>query len=439
MTAPHLLLLAIGFPPAAKSSTLRLREAANQFASLGWRVSVLNADANLWRHDSGLDESLLVGLHPNVRRIELPLRRPDLETDIRTYSRARAENPSGWARQLARRTQKDFPEPFFGAWRTPLIKAAERVHADRPVDLVLASCTPYVLLDVARHLADLHGIPYAVDFRDGWSIDVVTGEVAFAKDTRAGIIEEAALTGAEALWVVNDPIAEHYRQRYPEIADRVHVVRNGFDEQSRPPARTSSSTPLRFGYLGKVSFKAPVMQLVVDAWRRARAIEPRLRGARLEVCGHISAGATRESTAVSRVLDEAYDDGVRFGGPVPKAEVAATYARWDATVLILIGGRFVTSGKVYEYAASGLPVVAVHEREHDASVVMEGYPLRAGEPSLGMSDIVEQLCRAARMAIEATPEQRSTARAFAEHLARPRQMAPAVAELDAATRMRARA
>ena len=67
------------------------------------------------------------------------------------------------------------------------------------------------MLAAALRLHDQFGVPYAVDFRDGWSIDVVAGEVAFPLNSAAGRWESRALDGALSLWVVNEPIAEHYR------------------------------------------------------------------------------------------------------------------------------------------------------------------------------------------------------------------------------------
>lgn len=438
-SAPHLLFLAVGFPPAAKSSTFRLREIANQFADQGWRVTAVNADAGMWRQDSGLDVTLLDGLHSNIHRVELPLHRPDFETDIRSFSRERALNPTAWVRQFRRDSQESFPEPVFGAWRMQLQEAVGKIHTEDPVDLVLASCTPYVLMAAARYLYETSGVPYAIDFRDGWSIDVINGEVAFGGSSRQGRWERRVLGDALSLWVVNDPIAEHYRSRYPALAERIHVVRNGFDVDSVPPPSDAASRPLTFGHLGRISFGPDLLTIVLKAWRTARATEPLLADAHFEVVGHIAAGARRETSAVAQLLLEAADDGVSFSGPAAKADVGNVYRRWDATVLIVIGGRYMTTGKVYEYAATGLPIVAVHEPDHDATRVLDGYPLLAGPPSLDHDDIVDQFRRAARLALESTGAERGAARAFADPLERSRQMTSAVRRLAATVDPGARA
>jgi glycosyltransferase involved in cell wall biosynthesis len=428
---PHLLYLAVGFPPAAKSSAYRLRETANQFSAEGWDVTVINLDEEAWRRDFGLDPSLLEDVDERIKVHKVPLLRPDQETDIRKFSKRRALDPAGWRRDYISRSQRDFPERHFGAWRRPLIRAAEAVHWAQRVDLVLASCPPYVLLSVARHMFEKYGVRYAVDFRDGWSIDVVEGIEAFTPDSRSGRIEATVLADALALWVVNDPIADHYRCWYPKLIERISVVRNGFDVSSQPPVRRPAPPEQRlvFGYLGTARIAGVMLRAVIDGWRRARADDPALAGAWLEVRGHSGAGVDRGSTGFIDVVGSAADDGVTFGGPVAKRDLATLYSKWDALVFMQVGGRYVTSGKVYEYMATGLPIVSGHSIEHDASTLLSGYPLWTGASGPDAEGISQSFRQAGRLAREATVRDRLAARDYAAQFERRGILRPAVQEL----------
>ncbi|GAA2519230.1 glycosyltransferase [Pilimelia columellifera] len=434
---PHLLYLAIGFPPAAKSCAYRMRETANQFCALGWDVTVITICDQAWEREFGLDHTLSEGVDPRVRVIGLPLFRADLETDIRAFPEKRTLNPGRWLTELREREQKLFPEPVFGGWRIELERALLRAHRERPSDLLLTTCAPYVNLAATVRLWDEEQVPYAVDFRDGWSVDVIGGGEAFPKDSVAGRWESRALEHALAVWCVNDPIADFYRDRYPELADRVRVVRNGFDPDSLPdPADRATPAPdagLTFGYLGSVNFKPAFLESVLAGWRLARRDEPLLARATFEVRGHIGAGSAREDNAHMELLRAAAPDGVTFGGPVAKADVADTYGRWDAIVLMLVGGRYVTSGKVYEVMASGLPVVSAHAVDHDASNVLTGHPLWTGAVGLEPTALADRFAAAARLARAATDKQRTTGRALAQRYARAAQIAPAAEYLTALT------
>ncbi|MGW1813040.1 glycosyltransferase [Streptomyces sp. NPDC002125] len=426
-----MIYLAIGFPPAAKSCAYRMRETANQFINAGWDVTVVTIAQDSWERDSGVDLTLLDQVDPRVKIVELPLVREDLETDIRLYDEARALRPADWVAKLRVRQTETFPEPNFGEWRGALEQAVVDIHERHQADLLLASCVPYVNLAAAWKLWEHARVPYAVDFRDGWSIDVIDGVEAFSRESELGRWEQKILDHAISLWVVNDPIAEHYRTRYPEFADRVRVVRNGYDADSAP-GRMHAADPeagLVFGYLGTVNFTAQHLETVLSAWRAAREQEPLLTGARFEVRGHIGNGSGREANRHAEILKQAEEDGVHFGGPAAKAEVASVYARWDAMVLILIGGRYVTSGKVYEYMATGLPIVSAHVVEHDASNILQGHPLWTGAVGLDVEALTQSFVRAAHMAVETSDAVHAEAMAHADQFTRETLMAAAVKEL----------
>ncbi|MFI0796355.1 glycosyl transferase [Micromonospora rubida] len=427
---PHVIYLAIGFPPAAKSCAYRMRETANQFAAAGWDVTVVTLVDEAWEREYGLDPSLAEGLDPSLRIVKLPLFREDLETDVRAFSEARTLAHRNWLSDLRRRTLAVFPEPVFGGWRPALEKALVQVHREHPADLLVTTCSPYVNLAATWKLWETDRVPYIVDFRDGWSVDVVNGGESFARDSVAGRWESTVLSQALAIWNVNEPISRFYRQRYPELADRMRVVRNGYDEAAIPPPRQPvPGRPLTFGYLGALNLPVRLLDAVLHGWRDARRADPLLADATLEVRGHIGAAWARGDNAHAELLRAAADDGVIVGGSVPRAEVPGLYGRWDALVLMVTGGRYMTSGKVYEYMATGLPVVSAHEVEHDASTVLSEYPLWTGAVGLEAADLADAFRRAAGLAVHSTDADRDKAREQARRYARAAQLGPAVREV----------
>jgi glycosyltransferase involved in cell wall biosynthesis len=428
---PHVIYLAIGFPPAAKSSAYRMRETANQFAAAGWDVTVVTIQQDAWEREYGLDHSLSAGVDPRIEIVELPLERADLETDIRKYSAARTLRPRDWIYEQRQQSLKLFPEPVFGSWRPALEEAVLRLHREHPADLLVTTCVPYVNLAATWRLWEEHRVPYVVDFRDGWSVDVINGGEAFTRDSVSGKWEAKLLGDAVAFWCVNEPIAGWYRDRHPGVASRVRVVRNGFDRDSIPsqPHRPDPAAGLTFGYLGALNLPLLLLKATLEGWKLARESEPLLANARFEVRGHVGAGWAREDNPHMEALRAAAVDGVTFGGPVPKAEVADAYARWDALVLMVTGGRYMTSGKVYEFMATGLPVVSAHEIEHDASTVLSDYPLWAGPPAMDAAGLADAFRLAAHKAVETSEADRAAARHTADRYARDTQLEPAVHEV----------
>jgi glycosyltransferase involved in cell wall biosynthesis len=145
--------------------------------------------------------------------------------------------------------------------------------------------------------------------------------------------------------------------------------------------------------------------------------------------GYFGGPAQPHLDPVAALLDEAAADGVEFVGPVPKAEAAGFYAGLDVLVLAIDAGRYVTTGKVFEYVATGKPVVSVHPPDAAASEVLAGYPLWAPVEAVSPEAVARALARTARLVAELTPDQTAAALAHGARFSRRRQLGPAVAGL----------
>lgn len=432
-TRPHLLYLAWGFPPAAKSCVYRKLATANSFVRAGWDVTVVTLTEDAWIREQGLDRSLLALVDPRIRVVRLPLSREDIETDIRQYSEDRALRPRVWLKHHYRRNLEHFPEETFGGWRDELVESVRRVHDERPADLLLTSGTPYTFFAPALDLFERNGLPYVLDYRDGWAIDIIRERPAFRPDSPAGIFEAELISHATEAWFVNEAIRDGYAAVYPDSAERFQVVRNGSDVAigtDKIPLRQPGPTePLTFGYLGTVSFSATLMRAVCEGWRIAREHNEVLRASRLEFRGHMGLGAHRGASAQAAVLAEYAEHDVSYGGPVAKADTAAVYESWDALLLILQGGKYVTSGKVYDYVSTGLPVMSVHAREHAAAEILADYPLWVRNDGIEAEDLAEAFLEVTKVVQGATVADRVAAQQHAQQYERYAQFRPAVDRL----------
>jgi glycosyltransferase involved in cell wall biosynthesis len=430
---PHVIYVAIGFPPAAKSSAHRMKATANLLCEQGCDVTVVTISRESWLREYGLDATLSVGVNPRVRVVELDLSREDVDPDIRTYGWFRARHPKRWIKYRRRREQRPFPEPVFGIWRRALERAVLDIHDARPADLVLVSTVPYTGLAAAWRLWRARGVPYAVDFRDAWSLDVIGGGEAFPIRSRRGRWEKNVVEHATSIWCVNEPIRDHYAQRYPHLVERLRVVPNGSD---LPPVmqlrRPDPVAGLAFGYLGTAAFPIHYLWNLLEGWRLARLDDPVLARSRLVFRGHFGWQSADMADSRRGLLGKFASEGVRFGGPVGRVDVAATYAEWDALLFLITGGRYMTSGKVYEYMATGLPIMSIHEPDHGALEVLREYPLWTPPPAQMTADLLaESFVATARCVLAATEDQRRAALVHATPFQRRAQMAPAVRDLVA--------
>lgn len=435
-TRPHLLYVAWGFAPARSAGVYRAVATANAFAEAGWDVTVLTADRRLFETQLGTDLALERRVHPSitVRRLKFSWHRG--EPDLARWSRARVTSNLGWSWLTARTSTIDFPEAAYGRWRRTLATAAHEVHAAHPVDLVIGTANPYVDFVPGWELHRRHGVPYVLDYRDSWSLDLYQDQRAFSRRSRAGRWEQRLLAGAAEVWFVNEPIRSWYAREFPALKAKMRVVANGYDgdvaaDVDAAREERADDGQLVFGYLGTIYGPIPMREMLLG-WRRARELSPEVARARLVLRGHLGHFGQPDQHTVD-LLAEFADDGVTFGGPVSKTEVAKVYGSVDVLVLVLSGGRYVTSGKVFEYAATGLPIVSVHTADSAAVSVLTGHPSWVLTEGMSTEEIARALIAGAEAARSTSAERLAAARRWASQYSRTTQLAPRIAALTELT------
>jgi glycosyltransferase involved in cell wall biosynthesis len=327
-----------------------------------------------------------------------------------------------------------FPE-VYSPWIPRVVRRIVQLHRRAPVDVVLATGNPFSAFAAAWAAHRLTRIPYVVDYRDSWTLDLFKDAPAYPPEHPAWRWEQRILGRAARAVFVNDPLREWHAARYPDVADRMLVVQNGYDpelfDEQPTPAAGSLDGPggrgLRFGYMGTLTKHVPV-EPFLDGWRQARAEDPLLAAATMHVFGHL--GFFPGSAAALRAkLPQDGEDGVHVEGSVQKAQVGQAYAGLDALVLMLAGGRYVTSGKVYEYMAAGKPIVSVHDPESAARGPLTGYPLWFPVRELTDPEVARVLREAAAAALRPDPALVAAARAHAARYTRDAQLADLQLEL----------
>jgi len=423
---PRVLYLAFFFPPSRASGVYRPIATANLFARRGWDTTVLTAPREFFtRYISATDESLEATVDPSIR-----VERPRLTTNHM------------WERELDRlgTLYRHFPtavtdltqwyrgktlDEFYSLWIPGALARAATLHARRRFDLIVATGNPFASFIAAWALGRALRVPYVLDYRDAWTLDLFEEEPAYPPEHRAWRWEQRAISGAAESVFVNEPLRQWHRARYPEAADRMTVVPNGWEpdlldgfDAARKPA---AGRPLRFGYLGTVSRKTP-MEEFLAGWRQARS-HPLLADAEFHVHGHL--GFFPHHRAEMEAMLGAYaEDGVVYRGPVPKAEVGAAYGGLDGLVFLAGGARYVTSGKIFEYMGTGLPVVSAHRPGIAAADILADYPLWFGGDGLEPERLAAALAGAAEAARKADPAVTAAARAAAARYTREAALLP---------------
>ena len=426
---PHVAIVAMFFPPSRASGVYRPLATANLLVGLGWDVTVVTAQPEFFDDITGSrDDSLLDAIDPRVRVERVAVPSQHLQRDVRKMTRMRVDLPL-LATAPARIGQKLFPDRYV-TWLPGVVRRLLAVHRRSRIDVVYATGNPWTAFQAGYELRRLARVPYVMDYRDSWTLDQFRERPAFPDDSPQVTAERRLMRAAARVVHVNEPMRAWHAERYPEAADRMLVVENGFDpellgqvRQDRPPA----DRPLRFGYVGTITSHLP-HAATWQGWNLALGTHPELAGATAHLYGHL--GFFPRDAQALRALIPGPEAGVVLEGPVAKADVRAAYESLDVLLMMIPSSRFVTAGKTYECLATGKPVVAVHTPETAATEPMRGYPLWFPVRSVDGPAVADALVEAARAARSVTPEINAAARAHADRYRRENQ----VRVLDAALR-----
>ncbi len=369
----HVLYIAWGFPPHRGPGTYRALATVNELASRGHRVTVITADLDTFDFVVGGDNSLLTRVDPRIEVVRVPFPLVLQDPVLTRWPAARAADPRGWRQQTVERLAAIIPDPVYAGWLSPALAAACRVQERSPIDVTIATGNPYVDFAVAWDLFRNDGVPFVLDERDSWLHDVYTGEPQPEADAVRAWLAQASASALQ-LWYVNPPIAEAYAEEFPAQRHKIRVVENGWDPSFL--AQQSDAAPAQPGiivsFVGTVSSQLPLRTLA-EGWRMARKAGGVPSDARFRIVGQLGhAGVGDEEQKA--VAHEFRDDGFELVGRVAKARIHEVYGESDVLVFAKEGGGLVTSGKIYEYVATGLPIASMIEPRHDARRVLDGYP-----------------------------------------------------------------
>lgn len=427
---PHLLYVAFAFPPSTASSVYRGLAVPNAFAAAGWDVTVLTIDGEIWSEISGADLELTQSIDARivVEHISDGGAEDPAKGDIREFSRLRMNAPFLWRWLLSRRSRKLFPEQYHGLWLPVATNAVRRIHQEHPVDLVMATASPYVSFAVATKLP---GVPYVLDYRDAWAFHTFSGVANFAPTSSTAKLEAQYLDGAEQVWFVNGPIRDEYARLYPGNAGKMRVVPNGFDPQ--PGHARSTPRPTEhptFGYLGTIPHVKTPLKELLDGWAHAFGItkEGDRPTARAIIRGKLSSSGRVDSSLLAK-FDESRRHGLEYAGPVSKRYVPSFYQSLDALILLLPSGQYVTGGKTSEYLATGLPIVSVHDLANATTDMLRDYPLWFPAEDLSVEAVAKAFRACADSLRNPDPARWDAAWEYGQRFLRSRMLDPVIDEL----------
>jgi glycosyltransferase involved in cell wall biosynthesis len=326
------------------------------------------------------DESLLKDVPPDAEVIRFPIWEP-YNAFMRLssmFGAARSAKPTELVnvkkRSLFQRVSTwirgnlFIPDPR-RFWVRPSVEFLDEFLEDNRISTIITTGPPHSIHLIGLKLRKKNpGLRWIADFRDPWSewglLDSLSvGKLARKQHRR---LEAAVLSAADEVIT----ITPFFQRRFEALGNRkVHLLTNGFDEDDFSGITYSRPDRFTMRHVGIINEKVdphPFMEVVSAL---AREDERFATHARLEFIGEVHPHF-RQFVNSSDVLK-----GITvFSGNIPHKELVRLYGSSSLLLLILTGYKNAEGympGKLFEYLATGLPVLGIGPSAGDAATLLK--------------------------------------------------------------------
>ncbi len=388
----RVLFLAYLFPPITNSGTQRSLKFAKYLGDYGWDPLVLTASQF---HGHPTDPDLLDELPAGLRVVRVPMLNERIAQSLAAaLGSGRIARRIGdgvrWRLQNHRR-----PPDFHSWWRPTAFRAAMQLHQDTGFDAILATGYPWTSLVTGGAVSKATGVPLVADFRDLWA-----GEHLFREDRPDAAdelaLERSVVEQAARVVTASEGIARHLAAAHPDVdAGKFVTVHNGFDPDDLDVPRAPRTADRRFRIVFTGVWKAGYNPAeLYDAIEGIRSSSPELLDGVEVITAGFAPGEARR-----RGLGDYIDER----GIVSHREALALMRSADLLYLSHVdrARQWVVPGKLYEYLASEVPVLALTHPDETAQIISRvggGVALSPGDPN-ALRTALADACRRQSFAV----------------------------------------
>ncbi|WP_194777345.1 glycosyltransferase family 4 protein [Pararhodonellum marinum] len=365
------LIITYYWPPSAGSGVQRWLKFAKYLPEYGWNPVIFtpeNPDFDL------KDYSLLNEIPVELEVLKLPIWEP--YGLFRKAKKSKVKNPSTILEQGEKslfdklaiwiRANLIIPDPRV-FWVRPATGFLGAFLRDRGITTVITTGPPHSMHLIGLALKRRYGIKWLADFRDPWSSWEFLEKLPITPIvlSRHKKLEQNVLKAADHIITISPT----FQQDLFELSGRkVHLITNGFDSNDLPVDFYSENVDLSIFhvvYIGIIdSIRNP--DPFLNAFKRA--FQTSVQKVKLTFVGKISVGLEEKVSE-----DPWLKSHVQLTGYVSHQEVFAYYKNASALLLILTQTKNAKGnipGKLFEYLATGRPIVAMGDPEGDSAQII---------------------------------------------------------------------
>jgi glycosyltransferase involved in cell wall biosynthesis len=369
------LIITYYWPPSGGSGVQRWLKFVKYLPEFGWKPFVYTPQNPSY---TIIDESLSKNIPKEATVIRFPIwepydafgklsdlvgKRSDKIHDISGQHRSWFKRATTWIRG-----NMIVPDPRV-FWVKPSVKFLRSFIADNKIQLIITTGPPHSIHLIGYRLKkQLPALKWIADFRDPWSrwglLDSLS--VSDAVKRIHARLERRVLQTADRVTT----ITPFYVRQFSELGNRdVQLLTNGFDDEDFTGLQIIRSEKFIIRHVGVVNEKCdprPFMEALVSLMAHDANIR---RDITVEFVGEVN----NEFKSYVRAHPE-LSVITSFVPPVPHKELPPLYGSSAVLLLVLVGYKDAEGympGKLFEYLATGVPVLGVGPVQGDAASLLK--------------------------------------------------------------------
>lgn len=357
----RVLLISYLFPPCGESGVQRNLKYAKYLLQFGWKPYILTVK-DIFYHS--YDYSLLNQLSKEVviaRTGSLdPYRIASILIRLFKFKNGNSQKQSQndqkgktWSMRIYR-TLRDwlvFPDTCV-AWIPFAFLRGFFIIKKHKIEAIVASVWPYSSAVVSYLLSKATGIPFMLDFRDGWTDDPYLGRPTVLHKNAHRFLEKLIVPRANAASVYGDFLRDLLAVKYPEL--RLEVLTNGFDPEDfvgiKPALKKEGLR--RIVYSGSVYSNYTFFRSMLDSLYDM----PRSFLDKFEI---VFVGRVEIPNAQDLISERGLEHNVKLIGYVAHTTAIEYLLSADALLFGLPAADiWAYSGKIFEYIMTKKPIIS---------------------------------------------------------------------------------
>lgn len=368
----RVLIITYYWPPSGGSGVQRWLKFAKYLPEAGWEPVIFtpeNPDFDL------KDKSLEKEISKDLEVMKFPIWEP-----YQLLDRIRGKKESHPGRVMEQKEQSFIekaaiwlranlmvPDPRV-FWVKPSVKFLTELVEKGQFQAIITTGPPHSMHLIGRDLKRKTNIFWLADFRDPWSQWEFLDKLPMQNSVREKHkkLEQEILSEADIVTTIS-PTFQH---DLSQLSDRkINLLTNGFDPSDIPQdfsvgvKKAGSLHIVYTGIIDSIRNPMPLLKAMKEEFSKEKG------EVQFTFVGRVSEQVREEIT-----VDSWLSVHVNFVGYVSHQEVFGFYEKADALALILTNTKNAKGnipGKLFEYMATTLPILALGDPEGDSAKILE--------------------------------------------------------------------